>query len=124
MLRSAAAVAVAVASGGDVVVVLVVVVVVAAAAAAVVAVLVAVVAAVAVAAAPVAAVAAAVECNMTGGWFFGGNVGAVRKRAERVEVQLVVCARWGGLLLLLKGGLWVRELLLLFCCRVCVCVCV
>ena len=40
-------------------------------------------------------------------------MGAVRERAERGEVQLLVGARRGGLLLLLKGGLWVRELLVL-----------
>lgn len=41
-------------------------------------------------------------------------MGAVRERAERGEVQLLVCVRRGGLLL--KGGLWVRELLLLLSC--------
>ena len=43
-------------------------------------------------------------------------MGAVRERAERGEVQLLVGATRGGLLLLLKGGLWVRELLLLLPC--------
>ena len=46
-------------------------------------------------------------------------MGAVRKRAERGKVQLVMGARRGRLLLLHKGGLWVRELLLLLPC-VCV----
>jgi hypothetical protein len=43
-------------------------------------------------------------------------VGAVRERAERGEVQNLVGARRGVVLLLLKGGLWVRELLLLLPC--------
>ena len=43
-------------------------------------------------------------------------MGAVRKRAERGKVQLVMGARRGRLLLLHKGGLWVRELLLLLPC--------
>ena len=43
-------------------------------------------------------------------------MGAVRERAERGEVQNLVGARRGVLLLLLKGGLWVRELLLLLPC--------
>ena len=43
-------------------------------------------------------------------------MGAVRDRAERGEVQMLVGAKRGGLLLLLKGGLWVRELLLLLPC--------
>ena len=43
-------------------------------------------------------------------------MGAVRERAERGEVQMLVGAKRGGLLLLLKGDLWVRELLLLLLC--------